>query len=38
MFIFIGEIFFSDVGDSAYNFLTPSPTALKNFNAVADSA
>jgi hypothetical protein len=30
--------FFSDVGDSAYNLLTPSPTALKKFNAVAYSA
>jgi len=38
MFIFIGEVFFSDVGDSAYNFLTPTPKVLKNFNAVADSA
>jgi hypothetical protein len=26
-----GIKFFSDIAESAYNFLPPSPTALKNF-------
>jgi hypothetical protein len=38
IYIFIGEIFVSDIGDSATIFLTPSPTALPFFSDVGDSA